>query len=200
MNRTYSSPDNDIKIDYFSKVVTLNTDNLIKQIEEEMKDYKGKYFETETAQLEKEINNYYNKNIIEIDSELKIKLSRIKIEKKHEYLKIRDDLQNKLFKDLESQLIDFINSPDYINFLYKSCDRCINTFDTANQIVIYISANDKDNVRLIEQYISDKMNYTIEVDDTIKFGGLCYYDTTNNIVLNETIDERLQQEKQHFNQ
>jgi len=187
------------KIEFFSKTVKHNVDNLISEIDEEMKDYRKVFFESETKKLDNEINDYYNKNISNIDSDTKVRLSKIKIDKKHEYLKIRDDLQNNLFRDLEKMLLDFIKSPAYDEFLIRSCDRCIEVFQN-NRILINISENDKDKIPLIENHLGDKLNYKIEFTDNIKFGGLYFYDTTDNVVLNETIDERLQWEKLHFNQ
>jgi len=200
MDTNYSSPENNEKIEHFSKTVKHNIDNLVKEIEEEMKDYREKFLEDETKKLDNEISEYYDKNINTIDSDIKIKLSKIKIEKKHEYLKIRDNLQNDLFTDLKQKLMDFIKSPAYIDFLLRSCDRCINAFTGGNRILITISENDKDKIQLIEKYLKGKLDFKIDFDQNIKFGGLYYYDTVNNIVLNETIDERLLQEKLRFNQ
>ena len=200
MDTNYSSPENNEKIEHFSKTVKHNIDNLVKEIEEEMKDYREKFLDDETKKLDNEINEYYEKNINAIDSEIKIKLSKIKIEKKYEYLKIRDDFQNDLFAALEQKLLDFIKSADYNNFLLRSCDRCISAFAGDKRILITISENDGDKIGLIEEYLKDKLNFKIEIDPNIKFGGLCYYDTVNSIVLNDTIDERLTQEKLRFNQ
>jgi|GEM_PF-6218024 ATP synthase (E/31 kDa) subunit. len=204
MNTNYSSPENDEKnnekIEHFSKTVKHNIDNLVKEIEEEMKDYREKFLDEETKKLDNEINEYYNKNITDIDSNTKIKLSRIKVEKKHEYLKTRDELQNELFVDLEQKLLDFIKSPEYDSLLLRSCERCVNVFSSNSQLIINISENDSDKIQLIEQFLKDKLNFKIETDKNIKFGGLYYYDATNNVVLNDTIDERLSQEKLHFNQ
>ena len=200
MNRAFSSADKNLeKIEFFSKTVKRNVDNLISEIDEEMKDYRKDFFGSETKKLDNEINDYYNKNISNIDSETKVRLSKIKIDKKHEYLQIRDDLQNNLFGDLEQKLLEFIKSPAYDEFLLRSCERCVNVFQNKT-ILINISENDKDKIPLIENHLGDKLNHKIEFTDNIKFGGLYFYDTTDNVVLNETIDERLQWEKLHFNQ
>lgn len=188
------------KIEYFSQTVKLNTDNLIKKIETDMINYRENYLSEQISLLENEINEYYNKNISETDNDIKIKLSKIKIDTKHEYLRIRDDLQNKLFNELQSKLIQFVNSSDYINFLYRSCDRCIGMFGKSSHVKILISAADNNKTQLLSDYIGDRIDSTFEISEKIKFGGLYYHNTEKNIVLNETIDERLQFEKSIFSQ
>lgn len=188
------------KIEYFSKTVKLNTDNFIKKIETGMINYRENYLSEQISLLENEINEYYNKNINETDNDIKIKLSKTKIDTKHEYLRIRDDLQNKLFNELQNKLIQFVGSSDYIDFLYRSCDRCIDMCDKSSHVKILISAEDSNKIQLLADYIGDRINYTFEISEKIKFGGLYYHNTDKNIVLNDTIDERLQFEKSIFSQ
>ena len=200
MDRNYSLTDNEAKIEHFAKTVKYNTDLLINQIKEEMKNQRENFLEEETKKLENEINEYYNKNILEIENGFKIELSKIKVDKMHKHLKIRDDLQKKFFMDLENMLSEFIKSPDYDKFLLRSCERCVNNFNKDSRLIIYISSGDKAKIPMLDEYLCDKINYSFEISDKIKLGGLLYHDKTQNIVLNETLDERLLQEKLTFNQ
>lgn len=200
MDRNYSLTDNETKIEHFAKTVKYNTDLLINQMKEEMKNQRENFLEEETKKLENEINEYYNKNILEIENGFKIELSKFKVDKMHEHLKIRDDLQKKFFMDLENMLSEFIKSPDYDKFLLRSCERCVNNFNKDSRLIIYISAGDKDKFPMLDEYLREKINYSFEISDKIKLGGLLYHDKTHNIVLNETLDERLLQEKLTFNQ
>jgi vacuolar-type H+-ATPase subunit E/Vma4 len=207
--------DNERKLKYFTQLVVLKAEEAIKNIDKEIEEFKKQYLNTECSKLDEEIRQYYDKKKSEIDSEYKIKLSRLKIDKNHEHLNIRNNLREKVFKALTDKVTEFTKTPQYDDVLQNICGRCLDALvknSSAHKnitIMVYTSLKDSVKHDLLKRYIADYISklaadrtikYDISAENSIKLGGLRFFVPESGIIINETFDERLTSEKDNFGQ
>ena len=128
--------------------------------------------------------------------EIEINHKRIKSQSlqdnKKEILMHREMLSKRVFDNVEKRIIEFTESPDYLQYLCK----LLVGKEITSSMVIRLSERD---IKFKDE-IAKTMNgeHEFEVDKSIKYGGLSIFDGDTLVIEDKTIDNSLLEEKEQF--
>lgn len=108
--------------------------------------------------------------------------------------KKRSELVDKVFSDAKEKLLIYTNTSKYTDALLKSAEE-ISTQTNNSKCVIKLKHSDSDKADAIKKILPD---CDITFDSNIEIGGMIAICDEKNIIIDETIDTKLSDEKQNF--
>ena len=107
----------------------------------------------------------------------------------------REEITNSVFEKSFKKLKDFTSTPQYKDLLIKSAKEIADIFKE-NSCVIFISENDNKFAQDIKAQFSGEV--TVENDVAIKIGGIKGFCKDLKIVADNTLDSKLNSQKDWF--
>ena len=187
--------------------------NTIEELEEYFKSEIEKVSQSEIKKIQREIENIKNKNIKELeqtardnaeiivsqevksmDSEHAIALSRLADDNQRKLMKKRQDLIDNLFVEIKEKLIRYTETDDYKAKL-------------KDKIALLGSQYKSDGILKLavkDMYLADELNektsghINVKPDASIKIGGFILEFHQDRIIIDETYDARLKEEREMF--
>lgn len=187
--------------------------NTIEELEEYFKSEIEKVSQSEIKKIQREIENIKNKNIKELeetarsneeiivsqevksmDSEHAIALSRMADDNQRKLMKKRQDLIDNLFVEIREKLIRYTETDAYKAKLI-------------DKIALLSSQYKSDGVLRLavkDMYLADELNekfsghINVKTDESIKIGGFILEFHQDRIIIDETYDARLKEEREMF--
>ncbi len=149
-------------------------------IEEELKEYRQK--------LEKKKKNAFNR----MEKEFNSNVWKLENDCKKRLIEKEEELDKQLFESLCEEMKQFTYKDEYLEFLINSITNAMNKIENKNEIIVYITKNDKDRFESELKRFSNN----IEIIDDYYIGG-CIIKNNNEIIdntilmnLKERIHER----------
>jgi len=105
-------------------------------------------------------------------------------------LRHRDELSEKIFSGIEDKLYSFAKTSSYCDYLMKIASEEKYT----QNAVFAISPNDK----AYSDKLSQKTGCRIQLDDSIKIGGVMIIDSERGLIIDRTFDNALEEQKKSF--
>jgi len=175
-------------------IVAVNTDineSIAKLIEEAnqrryeiIKEAKDEALNESYIKIKTEVKN--------IGSKYQILLSKKEQEYKIKVLKYKESLFLKIFHNIEQKLKEFTQKEEYKEFLFD----LIKLEEIDENSIIYLNSKD---MKFQEDIIKFKLvKCSFEVDNSIKIGGLSIFYPQKSILINKTIDLKLEEQKKYF--
>jgi V/A-type H+-transporting ATPase subunit E len=180
-------------IDAVLKDANEQRERLLKEIEEE----KQRELEKAENDILKNIYAHIQAEIAEIKHQSGRDLSKKALEIRKELLQKRDELSEKIFAMITERLTAFIQTEDYKNYLSSCIQKSISLVGNC-KVIFYTCAKDTELVKAL--YKDLNCNAEIEIDEEIKLGGFILICNEKGIRMNETLDERFNEQKGHFNE
>lgn len=171
--------------------------------------------EEQIRKLQKEVDYLYNREIKKIMDDIEIKrqvqmakeLKEVQINYQEELNQIgsgydeklimkRNEMAALVFKEIEKKLTSFAKTDGYKVWLKK---RLENYQKQINGYAVVIHISDQD--QIAEKIMSDvykSLSYQIEKDKKIRFGGFILAIAEKNIEVDETLDARLDEQREWF--
>lgn len=190
------------------------TNNFLNVINKYAKRQKSKIVEEIRAQeqisqkkLENEIledsKNMIKKEIINLENELSVEISHKEQEERKKVSQKRKEIMKDMFSECHKKLCEFCNSKKYEIFFEKSCEEVSkllklnnnNLENNKNNIKILIKAQDIKFENIIKKYFSNISNLEIEITDNINIGGIILYNINKKIIIDDSLDSRLKEQK-----
>jgi vacuolar-type H+-ATPase subunit E/Vma4 len=187
--------------------------NTMEELEEYFKNEIEKVSQIEIKKIQKEIENIKNKNIKELeetarnnaeitvsqevksmDSEHAISLSRMADDNQRKLMKKRQDLIDNLFVEIREKLVDFTETDGYKAKLKEKITLLGNQYYSDG----ILRLADKDMSMADELSKSFSGHIMVESDESIKIGGFILEFQQDRIVIDETYDARLKEEREMF--
>ncbi|HSR03290.1 MAG TPA: V-type ATP synthase subunit E family protein [Proteiniclasticum sp.] len=187
--------------------------NTIEELEEYFKSEIEKVSQSEIKKIQREIENIKNRNIKELeetarsneeiivsqevksmDSEHAIALSRMADDNQRKLMKKRQDLIDNLFVEIREKLVRYTETDAYKAKLI-------------DKIVLLSSQYKSDGVLRLavkDMYLADELNekfsgqINVKPDASIKIGGFILEFHQDRIIIDETYDARLKEEREMF--
>ena len=185
---------------------TAKTDNFLNSIK--------KYAERQRVRMCMEVEQLKEAKIKEAESKAKAdseKLVRTRLESKRnemtsKFAKLTQEGQKKLFleraemtesifKKAEAKLIEFTQSDKYEEHLLKSAKNIADFFNNQD-CVLYLNEKDMIFADKIKAVFSG--NAEIRNDNSVKIGGIKGYSSAMGIIADETLDSKLEAQKEWF--
>ena len=106
----------------------------------------------------------------------------------------RNKMAESLFNQAEKKLLAFVKSKDYKKYIEESA-KCIGGYVGEEQTEVFVSSRDKGYISGIKAVIR---NCDVKTDDTILLGGIKAYCPALSVLLDETLDTKLEIQKKRF--
>lgn len=184
----------DEQVALFVDAINKNALKMRREIEKETKklyaDEAQKLEEAAKKELEEKLS--YAEN--EIFTELNRKAAADKSLYRHELYKRREELTNGVFLKAEKIISDFASGENYVSFLEKS----INSIKSyiGESFTLFSRASDMKSVK----EASEKAGVRAEIkeDNIIRLGGVKAQSEDGSKIIDDTLDERLSEQKDWF--
>lgn len=171
--------------------------------------------EDQIRKLQKEIDYMYNREIKKIMDDIEIKrqvqmakeLKEVQIDYQEELNQIgteydeqlilkRSEMSDSVFQSIEKKLSQFIKTDAYHVWFKKRLEIYEKKIN-GHQVTMHIALNDLVAEQLIGSTYKD-LSYQIEREKGIRFGGFVLTISDKNIEIDETLDARLNEQKEWF--
>lgn len=177
---------------YFLQDIKRQSDVEVERLNQEQKAVHDKAISEIQSETQKEAKTVLDQQLNELTLEYTVKNSKITEEQNRKLMLKREALTAKLFQEVEHKLRVFVASEEYVSYLQEEV-QALALDDEA--IVFYIRKED-------EKYRKDIFqlheNVQVKIDPNIKVGGFRMENEQAGIVVDETFDSRLEDEKKWF--
>lgn len=177
---------------YFLQDINRQSDVEIERLKQEQKAVQEKAILEIQRETQKEAKTVLDQELNELTLEYTVKNSKITEQQNRKLMLKREALTAKLFQEVEHKLHVFVASEEYVAYLQEQV-KALALDDEA--IVFYIRKED-------EKYGKDVFqlheNVQVKIDPNIKIGGFRMENEQAGIVVDETFDSRLEDEKKWF--
>ncbi len=165
----------------------------IKSDAEAVKEREIKKAETEVLT---DIYNMIQTEMSKIRAEIVGKVSEKEISCRRLLLRNRDQISGEVFTKAKQKLENFTKTEGYVSLISRFAYNASRVLGEENT-VLYISENDKELInQIVSSFGSNKCK--VELDKNIKIGGLRGYNQDKGIVIDETLDSKLEKQYAWF--
>lgn len=164
------------------------------QITQEIESYKAEKIEQATEKGLQDAYDLIRQDVTRRKAEIVNRLAVEELQLRNEQFEARQEICDKVFDEATDKLSAFTQTDDYTAFLQRSVSE-IGDYCGDSQVVVSISPADEDKRMIIEKALS---NAQIETDNTIRIGGLKAYCPARGVLLDDTLDSRLEQQREWF--
>ena len=163
------------------------------EFEEKIKDGKNKILD--------QMQNYIQQESEKLKKEKSLEISQANIKTRQDYFKYGDTVSSRVFDAVAKKLKSFRESGNYETYLFQSCKNVIEK--TGTDIGIFYMPEDEEimNLKVMSKLdgIFDMSQIEFIKDETIKIGGLRFFDHKKNILINDVFDEKTIRAKELLN-
>ena len=162
--------------------------NEAKELEEEI-------YNQIKAEAKKDADALLAKELVEISSNASVEASLSQEEKTKKLVETREAYVTKIFKEAKNRLNEFVNIEGYKNYIIKNMEKISSLYQMSDSILKLRQNDTKYADDLVKAYGID---LTVEVSDEIKIGGFIIENKATNVVVDESLDTALENQKEWF--
>ncbi|MCL1859589.1 MAG: V-type ATP synthase subunit E family protein [Oscillospiraceae bacterium] len=189
------------KLDNFAKEAITDAKHISQEIDRQTKFE----FQEKTKDGRKKIfaqtQDYIQKETEKIKKEKSMETSQANIKTRQDYFKYADSISSRVFESVNTKLKNFTESNDYEDYLFQSCKNVIEKNGVT--LGIFYMPGDEE---IMTVKIKNKLDGLFDIsqvefikDETIKTGGLRFFDHVKNILINDVFDEKTERAKELLN-
>ncbi len=171
--------------------------NALKMRREIEKDTKKLYLE-ETQKLEGAAKKELGEKIVYAEKETTALFSKksaaLKAEYRQRLCKRREELTEQIFTEAQKRLTSFVSSSQYNAFLEKSIENICALLKS--DIIFYAKNGDCEAVKAVAE--KHCTSFSVEADKSIAIGGVKAFGESERKIIDDTLDERLSQQRDIF--
>lgn len=193
---------NEEKLKNFEDEVMSEAKKIIEEIENKTKqEFEEELDEGEEKLLEK-IYAYIQNEIDKIRKEKSAETAQIDIKLRQDYFRYIDSVSLRVFNSVTQKLQDFMKSAEYADYLFESCKNVMEK--TGTDIDIFFMPEDEEimtgKVRdRLAAIFDDISHIEFKSDETIKTGGIRFFNRARHILINDSFDEKTERAKELLN-
>ena len=163
-------------------------------IHKEVEQFKKQEIEKATQEGIKDAYELIQKEIGTKRSQIVSDIARREQNSRKELFSKRNEITQSVFDDVKAKLSEYVNSNSYAQYIKKSALQIAKLFEN-NDCVVYIREQDSDKADMIKSIIAD---CTVEFDESIELGGIKAHCKALNILADNTLDSKLDDEYAWF--
>ncbi len=182
------------------------TDNFLKAIERYAEEQRGKLKSEAEAFRERELNAaeeeglrdaylMLQKTMADINNRISSETSRAIAAGRKSIFTKRQQIEAEVFDKARQKLMAFTETEKYASWLKKSA-AAISRVLAADDVVLYVRESDLKYKKKLRDYFGQ--NCEILASETIQIGGIKGYSRSRGLVADETLDTRLEQQREWF--
>ena len=180
------------KLQQFTNKVIKEANEKASEIAENAYNRKQAELARECARVKNELELKYQTKIKDARASAAAELSRVTLEKRKEYLALREEITEKTVSRLKEKLSEYTKSDEYKDHLIKTAAKAASLLD--GEFTVSIREADMsvaDEIRAA----AGKMCVSVEADNDITVGGLLARSSAGGVIINETLDEKLSESR-----
>lgn len=166
------------------------------KILDEVKTLEDEAYESMKIEAKKDADLKLKQEEAEMSSNASAEISESHIERTKKLIEKRDEYVKAIFVKAKEELVAFAKSKEYPSFMVERVKKIAGEMNYPNS-VMYVSKTDlaleKDLVKAFGQDIQ------VEASDDIMLGGFIVENKESSLVVNETLDFALENQKEWFN-
>ena len=161
----------------------------------EAKELEAEAYQQIKAEAKKDADALLAKELVEISSNASVEASLSQEDKTNKLVETRGAYVTKIFKEAKNRLNEFVNSEGYKMYLIKHMEKISSLYQMSDSILKLRQNDTKYADDLVKAYGID---LTVEVSDEIKIGGFIIENKATNVVVDESLDTALENQKEWF--
>lgn len=181
---------------YMKDEIERQAKNEEKAILDEVKALEDEAYESMRAEAKRDADLKLKQEEEEMSSNASAEISESHIERTKKLIEKRDEYVKAIFEKAHEELVAFTKSADYTSFMESKIKKVADDFKDSHSIM-YVSAKDlamkADLVKAFGQDID------VEASDDITIGGFIIENKESSLVVDETLDFALNNQKEWFN-
>lgn len=183
----------DIK-QYFLNDIKRQSQAEIERLKQEQEAVKEKAIAEIHEEAQKEAKAFLEQELKDLTAEYTVKNSRINEERNRRLMQERDALTAEIFMQASKKLQAFVQTDAYVRHMKQKLSQ-LHVSALTEDVVFYIGACDEQRYKEIFQGFD---HVKVEVDPHIQLGGFRMEDERAGMVVDETLDTHLEDEKAWF--
>ncbi len=181
---------------YMKDEIERQAKNEEKSILDEVKALEDEAYESMKAEAKRDADLKLKQEEEEMSSNASAEISESHIERTKKLIEKRDEYVKDIFTKARNELIAFSESKDYASFMKAKIEKVAADF-TGERAVMYVASKDL----AMEKELVKAFGHDIKVEanDDITIGGFIIEDKESSLVVDETLDFALDNQKEWFN-
>lgn len=147
------------------------------------------------AEAKKDAEVLLAKELVEISSSASVEASLSQEEKTKKLVNKRDEYVTNIFKEAKEKLVAFAASKDYQKYLVEHIEKIGKLYQMEDSTLELREEDMRYKDELVKAY---GLNLEVEVSDKIKIGGFIIENKATNVVVDESLDAALENQKDWF--
>ena len=147
------------------------------------------------AEAKKDAEALLAKELVEISSSASVEASLSQEEKTKKLVVKRDEYVANIFKEAKEKLVAFVASKDYQKYLIEHIEKIGKLYQIEDSTLELREEDMRYKDELVKAYGVD---LEVEVSDKIKIGGFIIENKATNVVVDESLDSALENQKDWF--
>lgn len=147
------------------------------------------------AEAKKDAEVLLAKELVEISSSASVEASLSQEEKTKKLVNKRDEYVTNIFKEAKEKLVAFAASKDYQKYLVEHIEKIGKLYQMEDSTLELREEDMRYKDELVKAY---GLNLEVEVSDKIKIGGFIIENKATNVVVDESLDSALENQKDWF--
>lgn len=149
------------------------------------------------AEAKQDAKIQLEKELAELSSKASLDLSNENVEKTKQLVEKRNEYVANIFEDAKQKLLAFVDGSQYQEYLLNKLSK-MNTLYSFEKATLYVKQKDLGLKDMLVKTYGKPID--VEVSNQIVIGGFLLEDKVLNIVVNETLDFALENQKDWFYQ
>ena len=145
------------------------------------------------AQAKKSAEDYIKAKTASIKLEAGRRISESSAECRKQVFSRRNEIADNTLSSVAEKLTAFTHSAEYRDFLFESAENIISFFGGGN-ITLLIRPEDMK----LKAELEEELNVSVSQDESIKLGGVKGINSVMTLLVDDTLDARLEQQKSWF--
>lgn len=166
-----------------------------KEILDEVKALQDEAYESMKAEAKRDADLKLKQEVEEMTSNASTEISESHIERTKKLIEKRDGYVKIIFDKASEELTAFTKSKDYVSFMQEKIKKVADSFD--DNSIMYVA--NKDLAMKAELIKAFGKNIKVEASEDIVIGGFIIENKESHLVVDETLDFALNNQKEWFN-
>lgn len=183
------------KTSNFLKAINKYAAEQRKEIKTQAEEFRKYELQKAEAEVLRDAYFLIQKEMAQMKKGISSEVSKMEMEKRRELFAKRQLIMNEVFKKAEDKLLEFTKTQDYKELIKKYVSSISKVIKKPGTI-LYICKRDKDMIDEIKETYGKPCG--VEVSENIKIGGVLAENQEMSIIIDETIDAKLDDQKEWF--
>jgi len=167
-----------------------------KAILDEVKALEDDAYESMKAEAKRDADLKLKQEVEEMTSQAASEISESHIERTKKLIEKRDEYVKAIFGQAREELLSFSKGEDYLSFMEAKMKKVAHYFPKTGS-VLYLAEKDMKMKDHLLKFFEKEMS--VEVSDEITIGGFIIENKESSLVVDETLDFALENQKEWFN-